>query len=99
MSDSERPDQEAFEELEHLVRALGEELAVWRRRGQLAEARVKELEAALDTGARPHDNRVRDLERENAALRSRLDAAGERTKALLDRMQFLRQQHELGGHG
>ncbi|HEY7894971.1 MAG TPA: hypothetical protein VIC24_08750 [Gemmatimonadaceae bacterium] len=37
-----------------------------------------------------------DLERENDELRRRVDSAQQRTKQLLDRLRFLRQQHELG---
>ncbi|HEY9449718.1 MAG TPA: hypothetical protein VIQ60_08180 [Gemmatimonadaceae bacterium] len=37
------------------------------------------------------------LKRENEELRQRLGAARVRTKQLVDRMRFLRQQHEVGG--
>lgn len=101
MSDNERPDLQALEELEQLVRALGEEVAVWRRRGQMAEGRLREtehrlrdVEAALASGTPPQNERVTELEREAAELRDRLDAAAERTRILLGRTQFLRQQHE-----
>ena len=40
--------------------------------------------------------KVSELERENAELRSRLDAASERTRQMLERMRFLRQQQERG---
>jgi hypothetical protein len=42
-----------------------------------------------DAGAR-----LEALERENATLRQRLDGATERTRQLLDRVRFLRQQQE-----
>ena len=95
MSDSERPDVTAFRELEHLVRHLGDELASFRRRALSAETRVRELEA---DGARNGDSSASsaDLRAENEELRKRLDAAGSRTRQMLDRMRFLRQQHERG---
>ncbi len=95
MSDNERPDLTAFQELEHSVRALGHEIAVWRRRTQLAESRLRELEGAMAGGA-AHPDRVAELERENKELRGRLDTAGERMRVLLERTTFLRQQHETG---
>ncbi|MDQ6831198.1 MAG: hypothetical protein M3081_20225 [Gemmatimonadota bacterium] len=95
MSDNERPDLSAFQELEHSVRALGHEIAVWRRRAQLAESRLRELEGAM-AGGGAHPDRLAELERENKDMRGRLDAAGERMRVLLERTQFLRQQHEMG---
>jgi len=92
-SDSERPDVEAFEELERLVRHLGDELASFRRRALQAEARVKAIDATPG-GAKLNPERVEKLERENADLRKRLDTARARTRQVLDRVRFLRQQHE-----
>ena len=95
MSDSERPDLVAFRELAHLIGQLGEEMAGWRRRAQTAEARVKELEAAA-TPTTKGSRHAASLEKENAELRARLDAAKSRVKHLLDRTRFLRQQGEKG---
>ena len=92
-SDNERPESRAFKELEKLVRHLGEELASFRRRALHAEARVKELEGAFPSGGLANA----DLSRENAELRSRLEAATTRTTQLLDRVRFVRQQHGKGG--
>lgn len=92
-SDNERPEAKAFKELEKLVRHLGEELASFRRRALHAEARVKELEGAFPSGGLANA----DLARENAELKARLDAATARTRQLLDRMRFVRQQHGKGG--
>jgi hypothetical protein len=92
-SEPERPDQEAFAELQQLVRHLADELAGFRRRALQAEARLKELESAGDGRAAPGGAA---LERENATLRARLEAASERTRQMLDRMRFLRQQQERG---
>jgi len=92
-SDSERPDIESFQELQQLVRHLGEELATFRRRALQAEARVKAFDSAPG-GARVNPERVDRLERENADLKKRLESARARTRQVLDRVRFLRQQHE-----
>ena len=92
-SDSERPEEAAFRELEKLVRHLGEELAAFRRRALQAEARLKTIDASAVQG-RVSPERVAKLERENAELKKRLEAARERTRQVLDRVRFLRQQHE-----
>ena len=96
MSDSEQSDVLAFEELEQLIRALGDEVAAWRRRAHEAEARLRELTPAPGAGAPVVPERVRELEQENRELHQRLETARQRTKQLVDRMRFLRQQHELG---
>lgn len=92
-SDNERPEVKAFKELDHLVRHLGDELASFRRRALHAEARLKELEGAPTSGAKASG----ELARENAELRARLDAATAKTRQLLDRVRFVRQQHGKGG--
>jgi predicted nucleic acid-binding Zn-ribbon protein len=92
VSDSERPDLVAFQELEHLITALADEMAGWRRRAQEAEAKVK---AAPATGGRAN---AAALERENRELRERLEAARARTKQLLEKLRFLRQQQESESH-
>ena len=91
--DSERPDIAAFEELQQLVKHLGEELATFRRRAQQAEARVKAIDATPGA-AKMNPERVDRLEKENADLKRRLEAARTRTRQVLDRVRFLRQQHE-----
>lgn len=93
MSDSERPEQQAFTDLQQLVRHLGAELATFRRRALQAEARVKSFESSAG-GGRVNPERLERLERENRELKKRLDAARERTRQILDRVRFLRQQHE-----
>ena len=96
MSDSERPEGVAFRELEQLVRHLGDELAGFRRRALVAEARLRELESEE---AQPEvkqqrelGDRLNQLEHDNAVLRSRLETATARTQAMLDRVRFIRQQ-------
>lgn len=91
-SNSERPDIVEFAELRKLVRHLGDELANFRRRALQAEARVKAIDAAA-TGTRATPEKVDRLERENAELKKRLEAARARTRQVLTRVRFLRQQH------
>jgi hypothetical protein len=93
VSDSVRPEVAAFAELEQLVKHLGDELASFRRRALQAEARLKTLESAGVKGV-VSPERVHYLERENAGLTSRLDAARARTQQMIDRVRFLRQQHD-----
>ena len=96
MSDSERPEIVAFRDLEQLVRHLGDELAGFRRRALLAESRLRDLEseerAPEVTQQRALDERVTELEHENAVLRARLESATERTRQMLERVRFIRQQ-------
>jgi hypothetical protein len=96
MSDNVRPETIAFRELEQLVRHLGDELAGFRRRALLAESRLRELESE-DTQPAVHQqrelsDRVTQLEHENAVLRGRLDSATARTRQMLERVRFIRQQ-------
>ena len=97
MSDSEHQLEavSAFEELEQLIRHLGDELASFRKRALVAESRVKELEAATD-GTPVSSAAMAKLEKENALLRARLEKAAARTRDMLDRVRFLRQQHAQG---
>ena len=96
MSDSDRPDIVAFRDLEQLVRHLGDELAGFRRRALLAESRLRELvtEQAPPDSTQQHtqSERVTELEHENAVLRGRLESATERTRQMLERVRFIRQQ-------
>jgi hypothetical protein len=96
VSDSVRPEIAAFAELEQLVKHLGDELASFRRRALQAEARVKSLESTGVKGV-VSPERVQFLETENAGLTSRLDAARARTQQMIDRVRFLRQQHDGAG--
>ncbi|HEX6626830.1 MAG TPA: hypothetical protein VF105_02645 [Gemmatimonadaceae bacterium] len=93
MSDSARPERAAFAELEQLVKHLGDELASFRRRALQAEARLKTLESTGVKGV-VSPERVQFLERENAGLNKRLEAARARTQQMIDRVRFLRQQHD-----
>ena len=93
MSSPARPDAKAFKELEILVRNLGEELAMFRKRAQAAEARLKGIATKGGGGDVHAEERVSQLEAENAKLRERVDSAAARTRKMLDRVRFLRQQH------
>jgi len=91
VSDSVRPEK-AFAELQQLVRHLGDELTAFRRRALQAEAKVKEIDSASAVGS-VSPQRIQKLERENAALTKRLSSARTRTRQMVERVRFLRQQH------
>ena len=96
MSDHARPDVEAVRELETLVRQMAEQLASFRRRALSAEERLGHLDAADEHPEPPRvRERIRALEQENASLRGRLEAATTRTRSVLDRVHFLRQQAQI----
>ena len=96
MSDHARPDVEAVRELESLVRQMAEQLASFRRRAASAEERLRHLDTADDQTDPPRvRERIRALEQENATLRGKLDAATTRTRSVLERVHFLRQQAQL----
>ncbi|HEY7393863.1 MAG TPA: hypothetical protein VH559_03430 [Gemmatimonadaceae bacterium] len=97
MSNNAQADRHPMQELNSLVRHLADELASFRRRALVAEARVKEVESG-EVSAVNADlvARCGELERENERLRSRLDSAGTRAKQMLDRVRFLRQQAQGG---
>lgn len=99
MSDSERPDKAAFQDLEGLVRNLVTELASFRRRALTAEARVRQLEGRAEAAGGRGGSvvRVEALEQQNAALEAKLAQARERTEQMLERVRFLRQQARNGG--
>jgi outer membrane murein-binding lipoprotein Lpp len=76
---------------------LADDLASYRRRALIAEARLKEVEsqeggtANLELAAR-----VNQLEQDNERLQGKLDSATARAKQMLDRVRFLRQQAQGG---
>jgi hypothetical protein len=89
---NEVPDLQALQQLEQLVRDLGEELATFRRRALQAEGRLKTYESATKSGDLFAEQRAALLERENADLRARLAFATERARGVLEQVRFLRQQ-------
>ncbi len=91
----ERPDLQAVEEVETLVRHLLDELGGWRRRCLKAEAELQQArESGPNAGSSPRAvrDRVVQLETENQLLRRRVDAARERVQALVGRLSFLEEQ-------
>ena len=90
----EQADRQAFAELETLVRNLGEELSAFRKRAQAAESRLQAIATRGGGGDGLAEERVAQFEAENATLRQRLGEAAERTGRVLDRVRFLRQQHQ-----
>jgi hypothetical protein len=97
-SDNVRPEIAAFRELEAVVRRAARDLAAAKRgarRDTLDEPIADEV--APDLRAFDLELRLANLERENAVLRERLAAAGARTRQMLERVHFLRQQTQVGG--
>src|SRR4051812_31494554 len=97
MSDNAQAESPAVQELDVLVRHLADELAAFRRRALVAEARLTELEA-VEGGAATLDlsARVAYLEQHNERLQAKVNTATTRAKAMLDRVRFLRQQAQGG---
>lgn len=95
-SHSERPEITAFLELEHFVRGIGEELAAFRRRALLAEAKLKEIEDREAAAGGMEGGNTVELSAEVTDLRERLEGATNRTQQMLDRVRFLRQQQIRG---
>ena len=91
MSDAERADVLALEQLETVLREVAEELATWRARALKAEADGK---SGTPRGAA--SGRNPELEVENRQLRTRVDAARNRVQELLARLAFLEEQSREG---
>ena len=87
-----------WDRIERGVRRALDDRDVWRRRAQLAEARVRELEAALrDVSSGNLDpmqlsEQARDLERENRMLLDRLGKARESVDRILTRLNFAEEE-------
>ena len=95
MSDHESlPESHPLTQLAQLVRSLGDELASFRKRALQAEATLRGYESASRSGDLFTEQRVVELEKENADLRARLEFATEQTRAILSQVRFLRQQSE-----
>jgi hypothetical protein len=90
-SAGERPDLDAFLELEEVLHHLADELGAWRRRALTAEAKVSEQLRADDVGDSSR-LRVQELEEENVGLEKRLGTARARLTDLLGRLGFLEEQ-------
>ena len=96
-SAGERPDLDAFHELEEVLHHLADELGAWRRRALTAEARVAELRQL--EGGDTSMLRLRELEEENQAMDKRLSKARARLSDVLTRLGFLEEQAITGGRG
>jgi hypothetical protein len=81
-------------QLAQLVGLAGEELAAFRRRALQAEAKLRQYESSTRTGDLFAEQRVVQLELENADLKARLTVATEQMRAILAQVRFLRQQAE-----
>lgn len=92
----DRPDLKAVDDLERVLRHVGDELAGWRRRALTAEAELQDAQASggVVAGSELKDARQRiiALETENQALSRRIESAKERLRALGARLAFLEQQ-------
>jgi hypothetical protein len=90
VSNDERPELQALDELERAVADLTGELSSWRRRALRAEGEQAELGSGYD--AVGNRERIMELEAENKDLLSRLAAARTRVNELLGRLRFLEEQ-------
>lgn len=90
MSNAEKPEFQALEQLESAIREVSDELAMWRRRAHKAESGQVDLSGDGDiVDARA---RIVHLEGENKDLRSRAQHARHRVTELLTRLRFLEEQ-------
>ena len=90
MYDGERADLKAVDQLEAVLRELGEELATWR-------ARALKAEPSRGGGGGTGGGRTSELESENRQLRGRLEAARARVQELVTRLSFLEEQSREAG--
>jgi predicted nuclease with TOPRIM domain len=97
VSNEERPEFLALEELREVLQALSGELAAWRRRALAAEAEQAQFQ--LDSDIVGTRERLVGLQAENAQLKERLEAAHARVSDLVSRLRFLEQQVSTEEHG
>ncbi len=93
MYDGERADLRALDQLEAVLRELGEELATWRARALKAEP----ARGGGGGGGGGGGTRTAELESENRQLRGRLEAARARVQELVTRLAFLEEQSREAG--
>ncbi len=90
MSNAEKPEFQALEQLESTIREVSDELATWRRRAHKAESDHVDLSGDGDiVDARA---RIVHLEGENKHLLGRVQDARHRVSELLSRLRFLEEQ-------
>ncbi len=104
--DGERADARALDQLETILRYVGDELSTWHSRALKTEAELREHQSQPRAGAaaRPDPevrSRIADLEQENKQLRQRVEAARLRVGELLGRLTFLEDQarEQAAGNG
>ena len=90
MSNAERPEFQALEQLEAAIRDVSQELATWRRRAHKAES--ERIDLSGDGDIVEARGRIVDLERENKDLHRRVQHARRRVTELLMRLRFLEEQ-------
>jgi regulator of replication initiation timing len=95
VSNDERPEFDALDQLEEVLQHVTDELAGWRRRALKAEAERAAL--GVDDDALAARERLARLEVEDADLRRRLEAARNRVRGLLERLRFLEEQAAMEG--
>lgn len=88
MYDGERADSKSLDQLEAVLRELGEELATWRARA---------LKAESGRGGGTGGGRTGEQESENRQLRARLESARVRVQELVTRLAFLEEQSREAG--
>jgi len=90
VSNDDRPEFTALDELERVITGLSGELSSWRKRALKAEGEQAALDAGYDAVA--NRERILELESRNADLELRLTAARDRINELLSRLRFLEEQ-------
>jgi chromosome segregation ATPase len=95
VSNAERVDSQALEQLEAAIEQVTEELATWRRRAHKAESDRVDLSGDGDiVDARA---RILELEGENRDLHNRVKQTRRRVADVLTRLRFLEEQTAAGG--
>ncbi len=89
MSNVERPELRALNQLEDVLSHVTDELSSWRRRALKAEGQRADLGDYDLVTAR---ERVTEVERENIELHERLDQARRRVEGLVSRLRFIEEQ-------
>jgi predicted nuclease with TOPRIM domain len=93
VSNSDRPEFAALDELSRVLEHVKDELASWRRRALKAESERASIGVEHDVVT--SHAKIKELETENAQVTSRLNAARRRMADLLARLEFLEEQVEL----
>jgi hypothetical protein len=100
----ERSDARALDQLEAILRAVTEELSVWRTRALKSETDRKSGRSGGGGGSGATADsemrgRLSELESENKVLRARVETARARVGELLSRLTFLEEQAREPGAG